>query len=212
MWPLYPASIPRVAVVEALQAVCTVPARQLCLQIMHAHAQYIWYTATPNREVVGKYRTLPSVEGYAAHMCMDDRYELGDGHEIVVLAPLLWALLFAVWGLQLKLAAKGVWNMRVCSIQHAAWSNHQRIGSLPRHGLHRVLARDFGVEICYVILTMGAQRWWYEMADVHSKVTTRIGGWGPSTYTLLCLARGEQARQWAETVLQAVERLHPDHA
>ena len=151
-------------------------------------------------------------------MCMDDRCkcEPGDGHEIVVPAPLLWAQLSAVRGLQVKLATKGVWNMRVCSIQHAAWSNHKRIGSLPRHGLHRVLAPDFGVELCYVTITTGAltpqQRWWYETADVHSKVTTHIGGWGPSTYTLLCLARGEQARQWAETVLQAVERLHLGHA
>ena len=46
MWPLYPMCIPRVAVVEALQAVCTVPARQVCLQIMHARSQ-IYGTQRP---------------------------------------------------------------------------------------------------------------------------------------------------------------------
>ena len=222
-WPLYPASIPRVAVVEALQEICTVPARQLFLQIMHAQAQYIWYTTTPNRELESRelesrYWSLPNAKGYAAHMRMDGRcrYEQWDRHEIVVPAPLLWALLSTVWGLQVKLAAKSVWNMRVCSIQHAAWSNHKRIGSLPHYGLHKVLGPDFGVELRYVATTTWAltpqQRWWCETADVHCKGTTSIWGWGPSTYTLLCLARGEQARKWVETVLQAVERLHPDHA
>ena len=72
-------------------------------------------------------KSLPSADGYAAHMCMDTRcpYEPGDGDEVVVPAPLLWAVLSTVWGLRAKLAAKGVRNMQLCSVQHAAWIGHE---------------------------------------------------------------------------------------
>ena len=70
---------------------------------------------------------------------------------------------------------------------------------------------DFGAEVCYVAIAAQAlkqqQKWWYESAEVHCTMATSVRGWGPKTCTLLCLARGEQASRWAETVLQAVERL-----
>ena len=51
-------------------------------------------------------------------MHTDDRcrYQEGEGQETTIPAPLLWALLAAVWGTKVRLVAKGVQNMRLCSV------------------------------------------------------------------------------------------------
>ena len=130
-WPLYPTYVPSVTVGEALQAISKVPAKQLCLRRMHAHAWQMRYMATPNQALNMQYWSLPNAEGDTACMNMDSRYtyDPGDGDEVMVLAPLLWALLSAIRCLQSKVAPKRVWNIRVRNVKHGAWSRHKRIGS-----------------------------------------------------------------------------------
>ena len=56
-------------------------------------------------------------------------------------------------GLRVRLAAKGVTNMRLCSVMHAAWRSHKRVGSLPATGMRRVQASPFGAGVCYIAVT-----------------------------------------------------------
>ena len=121
---------------------------------MHAQAQHVWHTANPHPELSKQYWSLPSADSYAALMHIDSRcrYEPGEGDEIIVPAPLPRELLSAVWGPQAKLAAKGVWKMRICSVQHAALSTRKRVGRQLQHQLRRVQAADFGVELSYIAI------------------------------------------------------------
>ena len=135
-----PSIRPSESVIEALKILSAEPARHLCICIMNAQARYIWYSANPSPESERLYWTLPVAGNYATLMYTDDRchYEPGEGDEVVVSAPVLWALMSTVWGLRTKLAAKGVNNMRLCSVQHRVWTTHRRLGSLPGVGLRRV--------------------------------------------------------------------------
>ena len=117
----------------------------------------------------------------------------------------------AVWGVRVKLAAKGMSDMRLCSVQHRAWTTHWRVGSLPGVGLRRVTPPDFGVELCYVTINRGDltphQRWWYETADVHHRMKVRVQGWTRQPSTIVCLTRGPKAREWRDTVQHTLTRL-----
>ena len=83
--------------------------------------------------------------------------------------------------------------MRVCSIQHAAWSTHKRVGSLPWQGLQRT-PPEFGAEFCYLAVMDGEltphQRWWYESADVHHHAKVDVTTWAPQKHIILCVTRG----------------------
>ena len=208
LWPLYSASVPSVEVLETLKALSAEPARHVCMRIMNAQARHIWYTADPLVGAERQYWALPEAPGYAALMYADSRchYAPGAGDEIVVPAPLLWGLLSTVWGLRAKLAAKGVWNMRLCSIQRADWRTHKRVGGPPSEGLQVVQPPEFGEEMCYVGITGGGltprQRWWYHRAEVHVRSITRVQG-----YQVVCLMRGPRAHEWGETVRQTLTRM-----
>ena len=99
--------------------------------------------------------------------------------------------------------------MRMCSVQHAAWSTHKRVGGLPKHRLRRVHAPDFGVELCDIAIAESGltphPHWSYESTDVHCWVGASINKWWPQTYTLMCLTQGERASEWTKTTLHAVE-------
>ena len=146
-------------------------------------------------------------------MHTDDRcrYQEGEGQETTIPAPLLWALLAAVWGTKVRLAAKGVQNMRLCSVQHAAWGSHKRIGSLPLEGLQRVTAPPFGMGLCYIAITEGGvtpqQRQWYERAEAQCRVMRRVVWEGHGAYMVICLTGGAQATEWAHAVQQAIDRV-----
>ena len=118
MWPMYRASVPNTEVVAAMQVFSVEPARHLCLRIMHTQGKYIWHTTTADTELWKEYWALPAGRHYAAMMHRDDRckYQEGEGQETTIPSPLLWALLAAVWGTKVRLAAKGVQYMRLCSI------------------------------------------------------------------------------------------------
>ena len=117
-------------------------------------------------------------------------------------APLLWALLAAVWGTRARAASKGVWNMRLCKVVGHWWDTHLRVGGLPEEGLRQVVAPDFGEPLCYIAVVAGKptrmQCAWYTTAQVHNKVQKQVRGWGHSAYTVMCLAIGENASAWAQ--------------
>ena len=213
LWPMYTASVPSTDVVAAMQVLSVEPARHLCLRIMHTQGMYIWHTATADTELWKEYWALPAGRHYAAMMHTDDRcrYQEGEGQETTIPAPLLWALLAAVWGTNTRLAAKGVQNMRLCSIQHAAWGSHKRIGSLPLEGLQRVTAPPFGMGLCYIAITEGGvtpqQRQWYERAEAQCRVMRRVVWEGHGAYMVICLTGGAQATEWAHAGQQAIDRV-----
>ena len=213
LWPMYTASVPSTDVVAAMQVLSVEPARHLCLRIMHTQGMYIWHTATADTELWREYWALPAGQHYAAMMHTDDRcrYQEGEGQETTIPAPLLWALLAAVWGTKVRMAAKGVQNMRLCSIQHAAWGSHKRIGSLPLGGLQRVTAPPFGMGLCYIAVTKGGvtpqQKQWYERAEAQCRVMRRVVWEGHGAYMVMCLTGGAQATEWAHAVQQAIDRV-----
>ena len=53
-----------------------------------------------------------------------------------------------------------------------------------------------------------AQHIWYTTATVPSKVQRKITKWKHGGYTIMSMATGDRAREWAQEVLHAIDRLN----
>ena len=104
-----------IEVLATMDRLCTRPPKHTCLHIMHPQGQHMRHTANPEHNNESHYWSPPFAKSYAAVMHTHHRctYMPRRGGGVTMPAPLRWALFAAVCGTRAKVAAKGLWNMRV---------------------------------------------------------------------------------------------------